>query len=223
MAARGPGRFRVHPRRARRTLGVLRAFVKSKAATPCYRRSDAMLRTVGRHKPRRRADAADWKRITEPSPRRESFSRRQAAQTPLISWWSRHRRANRRANGPSGHRRDPKALCTSPGTSPGTSPDTNWSRRDGPLSAAAAANTSDPGDVNDDVTAAGHQAGSITPGSITQGSMGRERTVRGQLDASLAAEGAELVDPAGRHTAGRSPAPVTSTAPSVRLPRRRIR
>ncbi len=73
VAARGPGRFRVHPRRARRTLGVLRAFVKSKAATTCYRRSGALLRTVGRRKPPRRADAADWKRITEPSPRRESF------------------------------------------------------------------------------------------------------------------------------------------------------
>src|SRR6266704_792130 len=63
----------------------------------------------------------------------------------------------------------------------------------GPLSAAAAANTPDPGDVNDDVTAAGHQGGSLTQGSITQGSIRRERTVRGQLDGSLAAEGAELV------------------------------
>ena len=44
---RGPDRFRVHPRRARRTLGVPRAFVKSTSATFCYRRSNTALQAIG--------------------------------------------------------------------------------------------------------------------------------------------------------------------------------
>jgi hypothetical protein len=120
VAARGPGRFRVHPRRARRTLRVPCAFVKSNPATSCYRRSDAMLRSVGTRMPPSRS-GRDGSQIHVGDPESEMFPGANRAKHQGAGQLSGARRHTDEGNSPRGPD-DPEAH----------SPDTSWSQSGGP-------------------------------------------------------------------------------------------
>jgi hypothetical protein len=70
VAVRGPARFRVHPRRTGKTLGVLRGFVKSNQVTRCYSRSDALLPSVDDRMQSTGASGARRKPVPNPRWRR---------------------------------------------------------------------------------------------------------------------------------------------------------